>query len=256
MMGGRFSAFSDYQGWHAYRKWPGRIAQMAEANHALLYLNINTHYAVGRRRVPVCWRSIAAGQEDAAVAGWASAIVHVGYQRHMVITVEHEPNVDDPQQPKCPGDTPADYRAMFDHVYRLMRAHGVTAPFAFVPTMSVYRTHQADAYLPPASDLQVYGADEYNRVPRGRAGYHSASADIATMLAWGNRHLPGRRVILGEIGDTKRDPAQAAWVTEVLTAARAHGRFIALDWNLTPGYIPLNGSAREAWLAWAHTWVR
>ena len=254
LMGGGFEAFSDYEGWLGYKAWPGRTTQMAEANQALVYLNINTHVKVHGGKVPTCWRSISSGQQDGVAAAWAAAIVRAGYQRHMVITIEHEPNVMSRQQPKCRGETPADYRVMFDHVYRLMRSRGVTAPFAFVPTMSVYRTGQADAYLPPPSDVQVYGADVYNRVPRGRPGYHDAATDIATMLAWGDRHLPGRAVILGEIGDTRRDPAQGEWVSGVLLAARAHGHFIALNWNLTPGYIPVDGPGRDAWLTWARRW--
>jgi len=250
-MGGGFEAFSDYEGWESYKDWPGRTTQMAEANHALVYLNINTHEQVGGRKIPVCWRSIAAGQEDAAVAAWATAIARGGYQRHMVVTLEHEPNVQSRQQPKCPGDTPADYRAAFAHVYRLMRDDGVTAPFAFVPTISLYRTGHADQYLPPVSDVQVYGADVYNRVPRGSPGYHSAATDIATMLSWGDRRLPGRHVLIGEIGDTRRDPAQGEWVSGALTVMSEHGGFIAVDWNLTPGYLPVEGPGRDAWLAWA-----
>ncbi|HXY72034.1 MAG TPA: hypothetical protein VEM41_05785 [Actinomycetota bacterium] len=255
VMGGGFEAFSDYEAWAGYRAWPARTTQMAERAHALVYLNINTHQQKGGRKVPICWRAIAAGLDDATVRAWASAIVRGGYQRHMVITIEHEPNVNDREQPKCAGDTPSDYRSMFDHVYHVMRSLGVTAPFAFVPTMSLYRTHQADAYLPPTGDIQVYGADVYNRVPRGAPGYHSAATDIATMLAWGDSRLPGRSLILGEIGDTRRDPAQGSWVTGVLQAAMANGHFLALDWNLTPGYLPLDGPGREAWLAWAHTWT-
>ena len=253
-MGGEFEAFSDYEGWNGYGAWPGRTTQMAEAGHALVYLNINTHDTDRGRKVPVCWRSIAAGQQDAAVVAWASAIVRGGYQGHMVITVEHEPNVVSRQQPKCPGDRPADYRAMFDHVYRLMRDHGVTAPFAFIPTISLYRTHQADEYLPPASDIQVYGADVYNRVPLGRAGYHGAGTDLTTMLAWGDARLPGRPVLVGEIGDTRRDPAQGDWVTGAATVASEHGDFLAMNWNLTPGYLPVEGPGRDEWLAWARRW--
>jgi len=40
-------------------------------------------------------------------------------------------------------------------------------------------------------------------------------------------------------------------VKGILTAVRAHGRFLALNWNLTPGYIPLDGPARDVWLGWA-----
>ena len=251
LMGGGFEAFSDYHEWNGYRAWPGRTARLAKANDGLLYLNINTHERPGSSKVPVCWSSIAAGEDDDVVIAWAAAIMREGDQRDMVITIEHEPNVVSRHQPKCHGDTPTAYRAMFDHVYRVMRAHGVTARFAFVPTMSLYRTHQADAYLPPAADVQVYGADEYNRVPRGRAGYHAAAGDLATMLAWGDQHLPGRGVILGEIGDTRRDPAQGAWVEGILAAARAHGHFLALNWNLTSGYLPVTGPARDVWLGWA-----
>ena len=169
----------------------------------------------------MCWRDITAGSHDDDIRGWAHAIVAERYQHLMIITIGHEPNVRSRQQPKCPGDTPSDYGRMYDHVYRLMRGAGVTAPFAFVPTMSLFRVGQADAYLPPASEVQVYGADAYNRVPVGHEGYHSGADDLATMLAWGDRRLPGRPVILGEIGDVCRDPAQAKWVRGVLNAVRS-----------------------------------
>jgi hypothetical protein len=248
LMGHQFEAFSDYEGWRSYSGWPGRTADLARAAHGLLYVNINTHETVHGRKVPVCWRDITAGRYDADIRGWASAIAAQGYQRWMVITIGHEPNVKSRQQPKCDGDSPSQYARMYDHVYRLMRSGGVTARFAFVPTISVYRIGQADAYLPPVDEIQVYGADLYNRVPRGDADYHRGSDDLATMLAWGDRRLPGRPVILGEIGDVCRDPAQDDWVRDVLNAVRAHGHFVAVNWNLTGAYNPLDGPARSVWL--------
>jgi hypothetical protein len=251
-MGRPFGAYSVYVGLDTAAGYPTAIARAAMSRHALIYLNINSSRRAGGTKVPVCWSAIARGTYDSMIDDWARAIVASGYDR-MVITFEHEPNVQNEHQPKCTGDTPAAYRAAFHHVYRRMRDDGVRFPFAFVPTVSTYRTGVVNQFAPPPSDYQVIGADVYNRVPAGQHHYHTAAQVLLPMYAWIQAHAPGKPVLIGEIGDTQHDPLSARWTADAIGLLRSHGNLLAVNWNVTSTpkgpYSPvLNAQALATWV--------
>jgi hypothetical protein len=251
-MGHPFGADSVYVGIDTAAAYPTPIARKAMTDHALIYLNINSSKKAGGAKVPVCWSDIASGKYDSMLDAWAQAIRATGYDR-MVITFEHEPNVQNAHQPKCPGDTPPAYRAAFDHVYHRMRADGIRFPFAFIPTVSTYRTGVVDQYAPPPSDYQVIGADVYNRVPAGHHHYHTAAQVLLPMYAWIRAHAPGKPVLIGEIGDTQNDPQSARWIADAIGLLRSHGNLLAVNWNVTTSakgpYSPLlHAQALATWV--------
>jgi hypothetical protein len=231
-MGRSFDSFSVYVGLDAAAGYPTAIARDAMSRHALIYLNINSSRRAGQAKVPVCWSDIARGASDSMLDDWARAILATGYDR-MVITFEHEPNVQNVHQPKCPGDSPPAYRAAFHHVYQRMRADGIRLPFAFVPTVSTYRTGVVNDYAPPPSDYQVIGADVYNRVPAGQHHYHSGPKALMPMYAWIRANAPHKPVLIGEIGETQHDPLAARWIAGVIGVVRSHGNLLAINWNVT-----------------------
>jgi hypothetical protein len=251
-MGRSFGAYSVYVGLDAAEQYPTPLARDAMSRRALIYLNINASRRAGGAKTPFCWAAIARGTYDPMIDDWARAIIASGYQR-MVITFEHEPNVQNEHQPKCAGDTPAGYRDAFHHVYRRMRADGVRFPFAFVPTVSTYRTGVVNQFAPAPSDYQVIGADVYNRVPAGQHHYHTAARALLPMYAWIRTHAPGKPVLIGEIGDTQDDPQSAHWIAEAIGVLRSHGNLLAVNWNVTSTpkgrYSPeLKAQALSTWL--------
>ncbi len=251
-MGHSFGAYSVYVGLDAAAEYPTVIARDAMSRHALIYLNINSSRRAGGAKSAVCWSGIANGTYDAMIDDWARAVLASNYDR-MVITFEHEPNVQNEHQPKCPEDSPHAYRAAFHHVYRRMRADGVRFPFAFIPTVSTYRTRVVNEYAPPPSDYQVIGADVYNRVPAGQHHYHTAAQALLPMFAWIRAHAPGKPVLIGEIGDTQHDPLSAHWIADAIGLLRSHGNLLAIDWNVTATvkgpYSPLlSAQALATWM--------
>jgi hypothetical protein len=251
-MGRPFGAFSDYVGLDGSSRYPNRVARDAMARQALIYLNINSSHRAGGHKLPYCWADIAAGRYDSMLDSWSKAILTSGYRR-MVITFEHEPNVQNVHQPKCAGDSPTAYRAAFHHVYRRMRADGVRFPFAFVPTVSTYRTGVVNGYAPRKRDYQVIGADVYNRVAAGQHHYHSAVESMMPMYRWIRANAPGKPVLIGEIGDTQRDPQAARWIARAIGLVRSQGNLLAINWNVTTTakgpYSPLvNPQALATWV--------
>jgi len=247
-----FGAFSVYVGLRDASTYPTAVAREAMARQALIYLNINSSYRAGGRKIADCWSRISAGRFDSSIDAWASAILASRYS-NMVITFEHEPNVDNVHQPKCQSDTPANYRAAFAHVYARMRSDGVRTPFAFVPTVSVYRTGKVDAYAPPPSSYQVVGADVYNRVPKGGRHSHSPRQLLEPMYMWIRAHAPGKPVLIGEIGEDQHDPNAARWIAQAIGMLTSHGNLLAVDWNVTTDanvpYSPLsNAQSRATWI--------
>jgi hypothetical protein len=231
-MGHRFGAFSVYEGLDAASQYPNTAAHEAMSRGALIYLNINSSRRAGSSKQPFCWSDIAAGKDDSMIDAWARAILATNYQR-MVLTFEHEPNVNNAHQPKCSSDTPAGYRAAFHHFVGRMRADGVRFPFAFVPTASTYRTGVVDKYAPRSSDYQVIGADAYNRVPQGQHHYHTAAQVLMPMYQWAAANAPGKPVLIGEIGDTQKDPLSARWIADAIGLVRSKGNLLAINWNVT-----------------------
>jgi hypothetical protein len=251
-MGRPFGAFSVYAGLPGGSTFPNAVAREAMARHALIYLNINSSRYEGGRKRPMCWSDIAAGKYDSMIDAWSRAILATGYDR-MVITFEHEPNINSEHQPKCAGDSPAAYRAAFHHVYLRMRADGVRFPFAFVPTVSTYKTGKANAFAPSPGDYQVIGADVYGRVAAGDPSYRTAAEIMQPMYRWIRANAPGKPVLIGEIGDTERDPQSAEWIAGAIAFVRSQGNLLAINWNVrttdkTPYSPLLNPRALTAWV--------
>jgi hypothetical protein len=232
LMGRPFEAFSVYEGLDDAASYPNDAARAAIARHALIYLNINASHRSGGTKLPFCWSDVAAGTYDSMIDDWAQAILVNGYSR-LVITFEHEPNVDNAHQPKCGSDTPAGYRDAFHHVYLRMRQDGIRFPFAFVPTASTFRTGVVNAYAPRPSDYQVVGTDAYNRVPAGQHHYHTAAEVLLPVFQWAEANAPGKPVLIGEIGDTQNDPRSARWIADAIGLLRSQANLLAVNWNVT-----------------------
>jgi hypothetical protein len=232
-----------------YPLWDARVAMSA---HALIYLNINSSSGPTRSRSPYCYLNIIAGNQDSLINQWSHAILATHYA-NMVITFQHEQSVKSAVQPKCSSDTPARYGQAFDHIYKRMRAAGVTAPFAWVPASAAFVTGAANSYAPPAADFSIVGVDAYSGTGRG---WRSASAQLTPLFKWQASKAPNKSLLIGEIAATETDQRAPQWYADAIALLKQHNNLVAVNWNgandASAGHLfspLLNAATLKIWLA-------
>ena len=250
-MGQRFASYAVYFELDGGSDYPNLIAQAAIAAHGLIYLNINSAHGSLQDRRPYCYIDILHGRQDGLIDNWARAIVATHYA-NTVISFQHEQSVDSAVQPKCRTDTPAQYSQAYDYVFKRMRAAGVTAPFAWVPTAGALASGLADQYMPPAADFSVVGVDAYAGTG---TTWHSASSMLQPLFRWQATKAPNKQLLIGEIGATQTDARAPHWYAEAISLLKQHRNLLAVHWNVVADrasgrmYSPLiNDHTLAIWL--------
>lgn len=250
-MGRRFASYSVSPGLDGGSDYPNLIARGAIAAHGLIYLNINSAHGSTQDRRPYCYIDILHGRHDGLIDSWARAIVATHYA-NTVISFQHEQSVSSAMQPKCSTDTPAQYSRAYDYVFTRMRAAGVTAPFAWVPTAGALASGLADQYMPPAADFSVVGVDAYSGIG---TTWRSASSLLQPLFHWQATKAPNKQLLIGEIGATETDTRAPHWYADAISLLMQHRNLLAVNWNVVSDrasgrmYSPLlNDHTLAIWL--------
>jgi hypothetical protein len=251
-MGRPFASHAVYAQLNEGSSYPLWDARVAMSEHALIYLNINSSSGPTRSRTPFCYLSIIGGTQDRLIDQWSHAIVATRYA-NMVITFQHEQSVKSAVQPKCSSDTPARYGQAFDHIYKRMRASGVTARFAWVPAAAAFATGAANSYAPPAADFSIVGVDAYSGTGQG---WRSASAQLTPLFRWQASKAPNKSLLIGEIAATQTDQRAPQWYADAIALLKQHNNLVAVNWNgandASAGHLfspLLNPATLKIWLA-------
>lgn len=250
-MGRPFASDAVSPGLDGGSDYPNSIARAAIAAHGLIYLNIDSAQSSPVDRRPYCYIDILHGQHDGLIDSWARAIVATHYA-NTVISFQHEQSVSSAMQPKCSTDTPAQYSQAYDYVFKRMRAAGVTAPFAWVPTAGAFASGLADQYMPPAADFSVVGVDAYSGT--GTA-WKSASSLLQPLFHWQATKAPNKQLLIGQLGATETDARAPQWYADAISLLEQHRNLLAVNWNVVADrasgrmYSPLlNDHTLAIWL--------
>ena len=250
-MGRPFASDAVSPGLDGGSDYPNSIARAAIAAHGLIYLNIDSAQSSPVDRRPYCYIDILHGQHDGLIDSWARAIVATHYA-NTVISFQHEQSVSSAMQPKCSTDTPAQYSQAYDYVFKRMRAAGVTAPFAWVPTAGAFASGLADQYMPPAADFSVVGVDAYSGT--GTA-WKSASSLLQPLFHWQATKAPNKQLLIGQLGATETDARAPHWYADAISLLEQHRNLLAVNWNVVADrasgrmYSPLlNDHTLAIWL--------
>jgi hypothetical protein len=253
-MGGPFESYSLYAPIGHYATITSNRTKKAMAEHALIYININsTTMGDQGHQVPICWTAVAAGNRDWAFHLWTAAILASGYT-NFVFTFNHEPMWRSASQPKCSKkyDNPTTYKAAFSHVENLFRADGVDLPWAYVMTWGATKWDGGLLYRPAPRNFQVIGTDQYYRC--NDQVYAPADA-FKSFFDWTAKYAPTKLVLVGEIGALTTCPVRSLrWLQTGKERLLAHN-VLAINWNLRKDadkeYNPLlQPDIRAWWLAW------
>lgn len=183
--------------WEPWDSWAGGAGQPA--------------YALSR---------IAAGEHDALIDRWASAIAAYGHP--VMLRLAPEMNGDWlPWSTGVNGNGPGDYVAAWRHVRERFRAAGASnAVFVWNPIAS-YEGSTPLAELYPG-DADWVAVDGYNWGAARSWGWQSYADVLAPTVGALAAIAPGRPVMIAEIGCAS-DRRKPAWITDALDSAHAGG---------------------------------
>lgn len=171
--------------------------------------------------------AIAAGSQDAYITSWAEAAKTWGHP--FFLRFDWEMNGDwFPWGADYPGNTPADYVAMWRHVHDIFTSVGADdVTWVWAPNID-----PGNQYTPPAAlypgDAYVdwTGLDGYNGdVPwTSFADLFRSSYDEITSFA------PDKPMVIPEIGSTEAGGSKAEWITDMFNSLGQFPLIRALLW--------------------------
>jgi hypothetical protein len=219
----------------------GKEREEYDAGLRFVYRDLDATHLVRGRKQAVRWAAIAAGDYDDV---WRAAARAITADRRWSrsnpynLSFHHEQVVDQPWQPGGPScGTPADYRAAFGRVHRVLAGEGALASqggkirLCFVPHFSQFLGEQpgwSARELDPGPDVyDLLGVDVYNRrQPSGLRLGRDAAEVIGPVHEYALR--AGKRFIVPELqcGDgasAQSHEDKAAWITSFCRLTKSYG---------------------------------
>jgi hypothetical protein len=201
---------------------PFRTYMTKDETASQILNKISQHIGAGRfawasLKFPMSWAQVAAGGGDTRLVTIADGLAQLPV--HTWITLHHEPNKD-------PG-TPAEYRAMWEHIVPLMRQHdGGNVAYMLVIGGENFESDPtlAASYIPDPSVFDGFGFDLYNAFSMTNGKQWRQFGERADFI------LPfvpeSKPVVVAEFGcrEDTRDPDRATtWLTNMYEYCQAHG---------------------------------
>lgn len=209
-----------------------RDALAIKAVDGVVNLNVNTSNYLPEidSKIGVSWPEIVNGQHDETLQAWADAITAFGSKRLVFTVGGHEPNIDNPYQPKHPDSEIWQFPALAEKVHTFFRAAGVQNRIAVIPTVSVFNGYKRrpplwDVIAPDPAHYDLIGADHYTHEWNWQTPAEKGEPFVATAEAL------GKRLVVGEIGNDHADVRRVQWYREA-AAFYDTARALFVNWNM------------------------
>jgi hypothetical protein len=223
-IGARAAIVGTFADWAHTPDFPAGLAEAANKRGAVLLISWEPwdSWSGGADQPGYALRTIAAGDHDALIDRWATEIAR--YRRPVMLRFAPEMNGDWlPWSTGSNGNGPGDYVAAWRHARaRFRRAGATNAVWVWNPTVSYDGSTPLRSLFPGAREVDWLAVDGYNWGSVRDWGWQSYADIFAPTLHALRALAPGRPVMIAETASAP-GPRRAAWVTDTLQSAHAHG---------------------------------